>query len=186
MALNAFIKSPLIKTGIRINSERVLGQFFPRYSSSILNGEKEDVSVALADKKQIEYFQKLKTTEITIEEPNLLSTVSGVPPEHVQGRRVRIYKQAKNAMQSGTNDTHKWKLDFENRERWENPLMGWTSTGDPLSNLNLWFTNKEDAIDYCERQGYHYEIDEPQPRRNLKKLYADNFSWSKRTRVGSK
>lgn len=93
-----------------------------------MNGEKEDVSVALADKKQIEYFQKLKTTEITIEEPNLLSTVSGVPPEHVQGRRVRIYKQAKNAMQSGTNDTHKWKLDFENRERWENPLMGWTST----------------------------------------------------------
>ncbi|KAH9392755.1 NADH dehydrogenase Fe-S protein subunit 4 ndufs4 [Tyrophagus putrescentiae] len=71
-------------------------------------------------------------------------------------------------------DTQKWKLDYENRERWENPLMGWTST------------SKEDAIEYCERHGLTYQVDEPQERKKLHKLYADNFSWSKRTRVGSK
>lgn len=52
--------------------------------------------------------------------------------------------------------------------------------------MNLWFTSKEDAIEYCQRQGLHYDVDEPQTRRNLKKVYADNFSWNKRTRVGSK
>ena len=59
-------------------------------------------------------------------------------------------------------------------------------SGDPLSNMNSYFTTKEDAIDYCERQGLYYEVDEPQVRRNLKKIYAENFSWSKRTRVSSK
>ena len=59
-------------------------------------------------------------------------------------------------------------------------------SGDPLSNLNLYFSSKEDAIEYCERHGLTYQVDEPQERKKLHKLYADNFSWSKRTRVGSK
>lgn len=96
--------------------------------SPYLDGEKEDTSVALANRENQDYLKKLKTTQITVDKPNYLSTISGVPEEHVVNRRVRIFKQSKNAMQSGTADTHKWKLDFENRERWENPLMGWTST----------------------------------------------------------
>lgn len=31
-------------------------------------------------------------------------------------------------MQSGTDNTHNWVMEFDNRERWENPLMGWSST----------------------------------------------------------
>lgn len=31
-------------------------------------------------------------------------------------------------MQSGTNNINRWQIDFDTRERWENPLMGWTST----------------------------------------------------------
>lgn len=92
---------------------------------------REDISSTIADPGTVErksHLQKLRTTEITVDQPNLLSVVSGVPEEHIVNRRVRIYKQAKNAMQSGTYDTQKWKLDYENRERWENPLMGWTST----------------------------------------------------------
>ena len=54
--------------------------------------------------------------------------MSGVPEEHITTRRVRIYIPAKNAMQSGTFGTRKWRMDFDTRERWENPLMGWTST----------------------------------------------------------
>jgi len=56
-----------------------------------------------------------------------ITPVTGVPEEHVASRRVRIFKPAKNAMQSGTNNIKKWKMEFETRERWENPLMGWSS-----------------------------------------------------------
>ena len=55
-----------------------------------------------------------------------VSDFSGIP--EVQLNRVaRIYVPAKNTMQSGTWNTREWRLDFETQERWENPLMGWTS-----------------------------------------------------------
>ena len=54
--------------------------------------------------------------------------LSGVPDEHTHDRRVRIYIPAKNAMQSGTYGTRRWRIEFDTRERWENPLMGWAST----------------------------------------------------------
>lgn len=57
-----------------------------------------------------------------------MSTVTGVPEEHVKTRLVKISKATKNVMQSGTDNTHNWVMEFDNRERWENPLMGWTST----------------------------------------------------------
>jgi hypothetical protein len=61
-------------------------------------------------------------------------------------------------MQSGTHQLRKWKIDYDNRERWENPLVGWGSTGDPLSSLHLEFPSKEDAIIYCERMGNSYKL----------------------------
>ena len=79
--------------------------------------------------------------------------LSGHPIEHVEGRTAKIYIQAKNSMQSGTYSLRKWKIEFDNRERWENPTMGWGSTGDPLSNLQPEFGTKEDAIIYCQRMG---------------------------------
>ena len=55
-----------------------------------------------------------------------VSDLSGVPSEQLK-RVARIYMPARNAMQSGTNATHTWNLEFETQERWENPLMGWAS-----------------------------------------------------------
>lgn len=146
-----------------------------------LDSEYETMEPVLKKQKEL-----LETTTLTVTEPRDLKVINGVPEEHVNTRRVRICKPSKNAMQSGTENTHLWRLDFEDRERWENPLMGWTSTGDPLSNLNVWFATAEEAAEYCDQNGWHYEIEEPMPRRNLKKVYADNFSWNKRTRVGTK
>lgn len=57
-----------------------------------------------------------------------MSSVTGVPEEHVKDRVVKISKITKNVMQSGTDNTHNWIMQFDNRQRWENPLMGWTST----------------------------------------------------------
>ena len=54
-----------------------------------------------------------------------MAPITGQPEEHVKGRLVRIYEPAKNAMQSGTDNTGHWEMDFDTRERWENPLMGW-------------------------------------------------------------
>lgn len=31
----------------------------------------------------------------------------------------------------------RWKITFDERQRWENPLMGWASTADPLSNSEV-------------------------------------------------
>ena len=52
--------------------------------------------------------------------------LSGIPEEQMK-RVARIFVPARNAMQSGTHKTLEWKLEFENQERWENPLMGWAS-----------------------------------------------------------
>lgn len=56
-----------------------------------------------------------------------IAAISGIPDEHIKGRKVRIYEPVKNCMQSGTDNLKGWEIEFDNRERWENPLMGWAS-----------------------------------------------------------
>lgn len=90
-------------------------------------------------------------------------------------------------MQSGTNNIHHWEMDFEPRQRWENQLMGWWSTGDPLSNLKVQFNSKEDAVSFCEKNGWNYYIQESHNEKKYKpKSYGVNFSWNKKTRVSTK
>ncbi|CAF1203654.1 unnamed protein product [Rotaria sordida] len=107
--------------------------------------------------------------------------LSGVPRNMFKERRCRIFVSARNAMQSGTNNTKKWKVEWDTKERWENPLMGWASSSDPHSSVIVEFATKEDAIIYCERMGYKYEIAESTPTPRFKKTYGANFSWNKRT-----
>ncbi|KAK3097008.1 hypothetical protein FSP39_005554 [Pinctada imbricata] len=115
-----------------------------------------------------------------------VAPISGVPEEHIKGRLVRIYVPTKNAMQSGVYGTRRWKIEFDTRERWENPLMGWTSSGDPLSNLNCEFNSKEDAITFVEKNGWKYYVEERKEMKQLRKSYGANFSWNKRTRTSTK
>lgn len=45
--------------------------------------------------------------------------------------------------------------------RWENPLMGWTSTGDPYANVGdsaLAFDSEEAAKSFAERHGWDYVV----------------------------
>ncbi|KAF6125966.1 NADH:ubiquinone oxidoreductase subunit S4 [Phyllostomus discolor] len=88
---------------------------------------------------------------IMVDEKLDITTLTGVPEEHIKTRRVRIFVPARNNMQSGVNNTKKWKMEFDTRERWENPLMGWASTADPLSNMVLTFSTKEDAAAFAEK-----------------------------------
>jgi len=57
-----------------------------------------------------------------------VSVISLTPKEQLEARTVRIFSPSKNCMQSGTFGTHKWQIQFDTRDRWENALMGWTST----------------------------------------------------------
>ncbi|XP_056312966.1 NADH dehydrogenase [ubiquinone] iron-sulfur protein 4, mitochondrial [Danio aesculapii] len=123
---------------------------------------------------------------ITVDEKLDISTLTGVPEEHIKTRKVRIFVPARNAMQSGVKNTHKWKIDFDTRERWENPLMGWSSTADPLSNMVLTFSTKEDAITFAEKNGWSYDITEKRVPKPRVKSYGANFSWDRRTRRSAK
>ena len=78
-------------------------------------------------------------------------------------------------MQSGLGKSDKWLIRFETNDSGLNPLMGWESSSDTLSELNLEFSSKELAIEYAKKNKIDYEIIEPQKRKTVKKSYADNF-----------
>ncbi|WKX92848.1 hypothetical protein Q1695_010687 [Nippostrongylus brasiliensis] len=114
--------------------------------------------------------------------------IGGRPIEHTEDRTVRIFRAAREATQSPWNNTKSWRIEFDNRQRWENPLMGWSSTGDPLSNIsmNLKFASQEDAVAFCEKNKWTYEIEKEHFRQVKPKSYGENFAWSKRMRVSTK
>ena len=78
-------------------------------------------------------------------------------------------------MQSGLGKQDKWILEFETKDPTKNPLMGWESSNDTLSELKLEFSSKELAISYAKKKKINYEIIEPKKRKTIKKSYADNF-----------
>ena len=78
-------------------------------------------------------------------------------------------------MQSGLGKLDKWVLEFEIKDPTKNPLMGWESSTDTLSEVRLEFSTKELAIDYAKKKKIDYEIIEPKKRKIVKKSYADNF-----------
>lgn len=104
----------------------------------------------------------------------------------IDERQVRISRPSKNVMQSGTASTSCWKIEFDSQTRWENWLIGWTSTADPLSNLTLTFPSKETAIAYCEKNKLQWFLEDQPERKVRRKSYADNFAYNRRTRLGNK
>ena len=90
--------------------------------------------------------------------------------------QVRIYQPAKTAMQSGRARSERWLLEFEPQARRQvEPLMGWTSSADTLSQIRLWFDSKAEAVAYAQRKGLMYTVEEHKARRVVPKAYADNF-----------
>jgi|TARA_B110000027_G_scaffold87582_1_gene92864 NADH dehydrogenase (ubiquinone) Fe-S protein 4 len=89
--------------------------------------------------------------------------------------KAKIYIPTRNSMQSGNGKSDKWVIKFETKNPGTNPLMGWESSSDTLSELNLEFSNKESAIEYAKKNKINFEVIEPQKRKTVKKSYADNF-----------
>ena len=78
-------------------------------------------------------------------------------------------------MQSGLGKSDKWVIKFETENSGTNPLMGWETSTNTLSELNLEFSTKELAIEYAKKNKIDFEIIEPQKRKTVIKSYADNF-----------
>ena len=79
-------------------------------------------------------------------------------------------------MQSGFAKTNKWIIEFKTKDSGVDPLMGWESSTDTLTELKLEFSTKELAIDYAKKNKIDFELIEPQKRKIVIKSYADNFT----------
>tara|TARA_B100000787_G_scaffold13056_1_gene9521 strand:- start:119 stop:505 length:387 start_codon:yes stop_codon:yes gene_type:complete len=96
-------------------------------------------------------------------------------PDQLFMIKAKIYIPTKNSMQSGLGKADKWVIKFETENTGINPLMGWETSTNTLSELNLEFSTKELAAEYAKKNKINFEIVEPQKRRTVKKSYADNF-----------
>jgi NADH dehydrogenase len=95
----------------------------------------------------------------------------------------RIYQPAKTAMSSGTAQTHNWVLEFERTEARElDPLMGWTSSGDMQTQVQLTFDTLQEAEAYAARHGIMAVVTMPAKRKpNIRPGgYSDNFATARK------
>ena len=90
---------------------------------------------------------------------------------------VRIYKPARNPMQSGRAKTHYWLMEFEPASKCEvDRLMGWVGSRDMRHDeIRLRFPTQEMAVAFAKKHGLDYELRDPRERRIKPKSYADNF-----------
>ncbi|KZS93709.1 hypothetical protein SISNIDRAFT_400406, partial [Sistotremastrum niveocremeum HHB9708] len=110
--------------------------------------------------------------------------ISGAPVE-LRHRVVRIFQPAQNTMQSGPAKGSRWRIDWDVLQgagRWENPLMGWASSGDYMQGTRIGFRSKEDAIHFAEKQGiflvisgWDYYVQQEPVKRIPPKNYAENY-----------
>ena len=90
-------------------------------------------------------------------------------------KKAKIYKPSKTAMQSGKRNSKKWLLEFETLDSSIDPLMGWESSIDTMSEVKLEFSSKDEAINYVKKNNIDYYVIEPEKSKIIKKSYADNF-----------
>ena len=91
-------------------------------------------------------------------------------------KKAKIYIPAKTAMQSGLGKSNKWILEFYTENKNINPLMGWETSSNTLSEVVLEFSSKELAINYAKKNDIDFDLIEPKKRKIVKKSYADNFT----------
>ena len=90
-------------------------------------------------------------------------------------KKAKIYKPAKTAMQSGTKKSINWLLEFDTLDTGINPLMGWETSNDTMSEVKLKFSTKDQAINYAKKNNIDYYVIDPQKSKLIKKSYIDNF-----------
>ena len=90
--------------------------------------------------------------------------------------KAKIYKPAKTAMQSGRAKYNKWVLKFlDQKNQLKDTMMGWNGGSSTVSQIELKFSTKEEAVSYAKKNSIDYEILETSERKVINKSYADNF-----------
>ena len=88
----------------------------------------------------------------------------------------KIYKPSKTAMQSGRSKYNKWVLKFlDQKNQLKDTMMGWNGGSSTVSQIELKFSSKEEAVSYAKKNSIDYEILETSERKVINKSYADNF-----------
>ena len=78
-------------------------------------------------------------------------------------------------MQSGNRNSKNWLLEFDTLQTGINPLTGWQTSRDTMSEVKLEFLTKDQAINYAKKNNLDFYIIEPKKRKIIKKSYTDNF-----------
>ena len=90
--------------------------------------------------------------------------------------KAKIFKPTKTAMQSGRSKFNKWVLKFsDKRNQLKDTMMGWNGGSSTISQIELKFSSKEEAVNYAKKNGIDYEVLETRERKVINKSYADNF-----------
>ena len=90
--------------------------------------------------------------------------------------KAKIFKPAKTAMQSGRSKFNKWVLKFSDKKnQLKDTMMGWNGGSSTMSQIELKFSSKEEAVNYAKKNGIDYEVLETRERKVINKSYADNF-----------
>lgn len=109
--------------------------------------------------------------------PHELAAFTAMPAEH-QTRTVVISSRPKKFLQSGDRYANQWLLKWKPSARWYNPLMGWSSSADPMSTIELNFNSAQDAVEFAKSNGWKYELNQPASLSVVAPgsySYADNF-----------
>ena len=94
----------------------------------------------------------------------------------------RIYRPARNAMQSGKGKSKSWVLVHELAESQSiDPLMGYTSSSDMAQQIKLSFPTQEEAEAYAKRNGIEYTVQPAHDATPKRVSYPDNFRADRKT-----
>ena len=90
--------------------------------------------------------------------------------------KAKIYKPTKTAMQSGRAKYNKWVLKFlDQKNQLKDTMMGGNGGSSTVSQIELKFSTKEEAVSYAKKNNIDYEVLETSERKVINKSYADNF-----------
>jgi hypothetical protein len=161
-----------------------------------LQAEKSSVQVYIEDTRALDPTMVWGTT-VAPPPPDLPddpSEVAALDPTHAsqdplslttgEKRVVHIKQETAKVMQAPTNIEKTWVISFQDEGElghcWDNSLMGWVSSSDPMANnmkLQMGFRNASDAVYFAKKRGWDYVVDPVIQRkgRSDDAQYQDNF-----------
>ena len=90
---------------------------------------------------------------------------------------VIIYKPNRHTMQMGTGKTKSWILEYvPDATHTDEKLMGWVSSGQTNTQLNLHFKSLDAAETYAKSKNLRYSVMECNSEKTAVKNYAVNFA----------